>query len=93
MKPLSLIYIIKICLGILTAIICVLLNVDLIFTGIAIGILVYWVFDKILKQIFIGKVEKPSVITKTGIGVYIITWIFFWALLFTFRLYLTSSLP
>ena len=80
MKPLSFIYIVKILLGITTAVLSVMFNILLsadIFTAVALGILVYWLSDRILKQVFGGKVEKSSVITKTGIGIYIISWIFF----------------
>ena len=86
----------KILLGILTAFLSVMFNIFLsadVFTTVALGILVYWLSDRILKQIFVGQVEKSSVITKTGIGIYIISWIFFWALFYTFILYLTGSLP
>ena len=96
MKPLSLIYIIKILLGILVAGLCVLLGalyaVD-ILTAVALAIIIYWTTDRILRRRYIREVEKPSVITRTGIGIFIITWIFFWALLYTFYLYLTGSLP
>lgn len=85
MESLSLIYWIKVCLGVLTAAICVLLWVNNIFTGIAIGVLVYLLSDKILRQLFIDKVDNPSTVTKTGIGIYVLAWLFFWALLFTLR--------
>jgi len=83
LEPLSLIYWIKACLGILVAVICVLFWVNNIFTGVGIGALTYIVSDKILRQLFIDKVDKPFTVTKTGIGIYILTWIFFWALIFT----------
>ena len=83
MKPLSVIYAIKIILGVLAATICILLKVDNIINGAAVSILVYLVADKILKQIFIEKVETQSTVTKTGIGVYIMTWLLLWILLFT----------
>lgn len=83
METLSLIYIIKILLGVLAAIICILLDIKDIISGAGIGIIVYLASDKILRQIFIEKVEKPSVVTKTGIGMYIITWLFVWILLCT----------
>lgn len=82
-EPLSLIYWIKACLGILAAVICVLLWVNSIFTGIGIGALTFVISDKFLRQVFINKVDKPSTVTKTGIGIYIFAWIFFWVLLFT----------
>jgi ABC-type uncharacterized transport system permease subunit len=74
---------IKICLGALAAVLCLLLGVDNIINGVAISLAVYLVSDRFLKQIFIEKVEKQSVVTKTGIGIYIITWIFIWTLLYT----------
>ncbi|RJS92626.1 hypothetical protein CW705_02465 [Candidatus Bathyarchaeota archaeon] len=83
MKPLDIIYIVKAMLGALTALICLLLRVEDIITAVGIAMLVYLSSDRILKQIFIEKVEK-SVVTKTGIGIFIITWLFLWILLYTF---------
>jgi zinc transporter ZupT len=83
MEPLNLIYLIKVCLGALTAIICLVIPVTDLFTGISIGLMVYLVSDRLLKQIFIEKVEKPSTVTKTGIGIYIIIWVFCWILIYT----------
>lgn len=84
MEPLKLIYLIKILLGALTAIICLIIPVTDLFTGISIGLVVYLLSDRLLKQIFIEKVEKQSTVTKTGIGIYIIIWVFLWILIFTF---------
>jgi len=83
LEPLSLIYWIKLCLGVLAAFICILLGVNNIITGAMIGFITYIVSDKVLKQLFIDKVENPSDVTKTGIGIYIITFVFVWALLYT----------
>jgi len=82
LKPLSLIYWIKACLGILVAAVCALLGVNL-FTGILIGILAYVLSDTLLRELFIEKVDKQSTVSKTGLGVYVLTWVFFWALFFT----------
>ena len=84
MEPLDLIYVIKVVLGAATAVLCLLIGVDNIFTGAAVGLMIYLASDRILKQVFIEKVEKLSTVTKTGIGIYIITWIFLWILIFTF---------
>jgi len=70
-------------LGILAAVICVLLGINNVFTGIGIGALTFVLSDKFLRQIFVNKVDKPSTVTKTGIGIYIIAYVFFWVLLFT----------
>ena len=83
MEPLNIIYWTKVALGFLAAVICLLLKINNIFSGITVGILVYLVGDRILRYIFIAKVDKQSTITKTGVGTYIITWIFFWILLYT----------
>jgi len=83
LETLSLIYVIKILLGVLAAIICILLGIKDIINGAGICIIIYLASDRILKQIFIEKVEKLSVVTKTGIGIYIITWLFVWILLCT----------
>ena len=82
MKPLDIIYTVKILLGALTAIICILLRVEDIITAIGVALVVYLGSDRILKQIFIEKVEK-SIVTKTGVGIFIITWLFLWILLYT----------
>jgi len=82
LEPLDIIYMVRGFLGALTAIICLLLRVSDIITAAGIAIIIYWSSDRILKQIFIGKVERSEV-TKTGIGIFIITWIFLWILLYT----------
>jgi len=82
LKPLDIIYTVKILLGALTAIICILLRVEDIITAIGVALVVYLGSDRILKQIFIEKVEK-SIVTKTGVGIFIITWLFLWILLYT----------
>ena len=83
MKPLDVIYTVKAFLGALTAVICILLRIEDLFTAVGIAMLIYLSSDRILKQIFIEKVEK-STVTKTGIGIFIITWLFLWILLYTF---------
>lgn len=83
MNPLNLIYWIKLLLGIFTAVLCILLGISNIISGITLSIAVYLISDKILRQIFITKVKKLSDVTKTGITIYIFAWLFFWALLYT----------
>jgi len=83
LKPLDIIYTVKAVLGVLTAIICLLLGIEDVITAIGIALLIYLSSDKILKQIFIEKVEK-SMVTKTGLGIFVITWLFLWILLYTF---------
>jgi len=82
LKPQDIIYMVRGFLGVLTAVICLLLRVGDIITAVGIAIIIYWGSDRILKQVFVGKVERSEV-TKTGIGIFIITWIFLWILLYT----------
>jgi ABC-type uncharacterized transport system permease subunit len=84
LETLTVIYIIKILLGVVTAILCTLLGVNNILAAIGIGLMVYFCTDWVLRQVFIEKVEKLSVVTKTGVGIYVITWLFIWFLLYTF---------
>lgn len=86
MEPLNLIYWIKTLLGVLAAVICIVLEINNLISGAGIGFATYAISDRILRQIFIDKVEKPSTITKTGIGAYIVTFIFMWILLYTLTL-------
>ncbi|RJS86160.1 hypothetical protein CW704_06115 [Candidatus Bathyarchaeota archaeon] len=75
MKPLDIIYTIRAFLGALTAVICLLLGIQDLITAIGIAVLIYFASDRILRQIFIEKLEKSEV-TKTGVGIFIITWLF-----------------
>jgi len=88
LKPTDIIYAVRAILGAVTALICLFLGVGDIITGVGIAMLVYLGSDRVLRQIFIGKVEKATV-TKTGIGIFIIMWLFLWILLYT----LMRSLP
>lgn len=83
LEPLRLISWIKAGLGILAAVICILLPADNLISGIVVGFSTYVISDKILRRLFIDKVDEPSNLWKTGIGTYIIAWVFFWVLLFT----------
>jgi ABC-type uncharacterized transport system permease subunit len=84
LETLNIIYLTKICLGLLTALICILVGVNDLLSGVGLALMIYLGSDRILKQVFVNKVEKPNEITKTGIGIYIIMWLFSWILIFTF---------
>jgi len=83
MEPLNLIYWIKLGLGALAAALCMAMKIDNILLGIILCISIYMVSDRILRQIFVTKVNKLSSITKTGLVIYFMSWIFFWILLYT----------
>jgi len=83
MKLLTLVYWSRAGLGIIAALICVILNIQNILTGLSLGMLIYISTDYLLRWKLASKVEKPSKLITTGIGVYFLTWIVFWTLLYT----------
>ena len=87
LKTLNVIYVMRIGLGIIAALITTLV-VDLrvgdpLITGISTGILFYIITYYILKWQFMNKVEKPSKIFTMGIGAYFLTFILCWTLFIT----------
>ncbi|MCK4320542.1 PKD domain-containing protein [Candidatus Bathyarchaeota archaeon] len=83
MKPLSVVYSIRVCLGIVAAVMCVLLRLDDLLTGVSLGIFFYLLTYYFLKHFFVAKVEKPSKIMTMGIGAYFLTFAVAFGLLFT----------
>ena len=97
MKPLVKIYLIRIMLGVVAAFICIgynfatntISNNPDVFTfntltnGISLALITYLVSYYALKRIFFYQVEKPQKIFTMGIGIYFITWLVFWILLYT----------
>jgi len=83
MKPLSVVYSIRVCLGIVAAAVCVLLKLDDLLTGISLGIFFYLLTYYVIKYFFVAKVEKPSKIMTMGIGAYSLTFAVSLGLLFT----------
>ena len=86
MKPLDILYWIRAILGAMSGAICTLVGLtnplynDLLY-GLSLALLVYMVTNYILRQIFIGRVEKASKVLTTGIGAYFLVWIVTWILL------------
>jgi len=83
MKPLSVVYSIRACLGIVAAAMCVLLRLDDLLTGVSLGIFFYLLTYYFLKHFFVARVEKPSKIMTMGIGAYFLTFAVVFGLLFT----------
>jgi hypothetical protein len=83
MKPLSVVYLIRVCLGIVAGAMCVLLRLDDLYWGVSIGIFFYLLTYYVLKHFFVAKVEKPSKIMTMGIGAYFLTFAVAFGLLFT----------
>jgi uncharacterized membrane protein YGL010W len=94
MNPLSVIYWTRCLLGIVAALLSTLLtNFAREFTflnGMSVALLLYIVSYYIYKSMFAGKVEKPTKIFTTGIGIYFISWIVMWVLFYTL---LNPTLP
>jgi hypothetical protein len=94
MNPLSIIYWTRFLLGIVAALLSTLLtNFAQEFTflnGMSVALLLYIVSYYVYKSMFFAKVEKPTKIFTTGIGIYFFTWIVMWVLFFTL---LNPTLP
>jgi hypothetical protein len=94
MKSLTIIYWLRLAIGIIAAFACtgyviVARNVETIFdlttfmNGLSIAIIIYLVSYYLIKGKFVLKVEKPQKIFTTGIGIYFLSWIVFWILIYT----------
>ncbi len=87
MKPLSLIYWSRACLGIGVALLCLWFNTlspgFSLFSNVSVALLVYIVVYYIYKWRFFALVEKPSKIFTQGIGAYFLTWIVALGLFYT----------
>jgi uncharacterized membrane protein YGL010W len=95
MKTLETIYWLKFALGITAALVCTgyglatgtIVKEGFTYTallnGLSIALVIYLVSYYIIKSKFSLKVEKPQKLLTTGIGVYFISWIVFWVLLYT----------
>ncbi|MBS7608396.1 MAG: hypothetical protein QW734_05605 [Candidatus Bathyarchaeia archaeon] len=94
MKPLETLYWLRFVLGIVAALLCVSYglatktisvepNINVFTNGIALALIVYVLSYYLVKPKFMWKVDNPQKIATTGIGVYILSWLVFWVLLYT----------
>jgi len=88
MKPLDILYWIRACLGAVAGGLCTLVGLfnplyNNLLGGLSLALLIYMLTNYVLRQIFIGKVEKASQVLTTGIGAYFLVWIVTWVLLFS----------
>jgi hypothetical protein len=99
MKPLKTIYWLRLCLGLVAAVICgvyawVTRNTSVTSGGqdllggvfmnsISIALAIYLISFYAIKAKFAAVVEKPQKLVSTGIGVYFMAWIVFWVLFYT----------
>jgi len=83
MKPLNVIYWSRVGLGIVAGLLCALLGLDSLLSGVSFGILFYILTYYLLKWRFVAKVEKQSEVFKMGIFAYFLAWIVGWVLFYT----------
>jgi hypothetical protein len=95
MKTIEKIYWLRFALGIVAAFICIGFGIatstissskfdfNTLMNGIALALITYLISYYIIKSRFITKVQKPQKLFTTGIGVYLLSWIVFWTLLYT----------
>ena len=95
MKTLETIYWLRLALGITVAVICVGYGLatgtisttnftfNTFLNGISIALVIFLISYYIIKSKFSYKVEKPRKLLTTGIGIYFISWLVFWILLYT----------
>jgi hypothetical protein len=89
-KPLVIIYCLRLALGIVAAGISTAvtaLNDELSYTvfmnGITIALAIYLVSYYLLKAKFGTQVEKQSKLMTQGVGIYFFTWLVFWVLIYS----------
>jgi hypothetical protein len=90
LRPLVTLYIARLGLGMVAAVLSALLanvqnelSLTTFMNGLTIALLVYLVSYYLFKAVFRARVEKPSKIMSTGIGIYFFTWIVFMILFYT----------
>ena len=97
MKPLELVYWARFGTGVIAAVACItyvlalngsptpgsLPDAGVVFNSISIAIIVYAVSYYIIKVKFRDKVAKTQKLFTTGIGIYFLAWLVFYALFYT----------
>lgn len=95
MKPLETVYWLRFALGVIAAVICLGYGLaanaisstqfpfNLFLNSMSLAIVVYLVSYYIIKSKFRLKVEKTQKLFTTGIGIYFLSWIVFYALFYT----------
>lgn len=95
MKPLELVYLLRLVTGVLAAVLCIgyvvlvrgtpikILSSDDFLYSISIAIVVYLFSYYIFKARFKDKVTKIQKLMTTGIGIYFLAWVALYVLLYT----------
>jgi hypothetical protein len=94
-KPLEIVYWLRFGFGILAALICIgygvaanaisstQFSINILLNSVSLAIIVYVLSYYVIKAGFRLKVQKTSKLFTTGIGIYFLSWITFFALLYT----------
>jgi hypothetical protein len=106
MKPLEKVYWLRLLLGIIAALVCAgyvvvteipqaldQFQMNTFFNSASIAIVIYLMSYYAVKFKFQSVVQKPQKLATTGIGVYLLSWIVVWALLYTIIVGRLSPLP
>jgi uncharacterized membrane protein YcjF (UPF0283 family) len=95
MKPLEQVYWFRLALGFVAALVCIAFGVatntitttsfqiNTFIDGVALALITYMISYYVIKWKFITKVQKPQKLFTTGIGIYLLSWIAFWTLMYT----------
>nr|ADP09464.1 hypothetical protein E48-1C_19 [uncultured marine crenarchaeote E48-1C] len=90
MKPLETIYWLRLSLGIAVALLCTgyglatnMQALNLFINGLSLALATYLMSYYIIKLKFQSQVSKSRKLMTTGIGIYIISWMAIWTLLYT----------
>ncbi|MEM3770264.1 MAG: hypothetical protein QXG76_03660 [Candidatus Bathyarchaeia archaeon] len=103
MGPLKTLYWLRFVLGMVAAIVCFGYgwaldrfstgqDVVILLNGISLALIVYILSYYAIRPKFILKVEKPQKVFTTGIGIYFLSWLVFWVLLYTVALWLLGRI-
>jgi hypothetical protein len=97
LKPLEKVYWLRLALGIFAAVLCTTYGVatgsitnivsdfriTTLFNSTSVALITYMISYYIIKAKFVTQVQKPQKLVTTGIGVYLLSWLVFWVLLYT----------
>jgi len=86
LKALSVLYLIRVFLGVASAALCAVFRFTSLIDGLWLSLTVYIITYYILRQLFIEKVKEARTVATTGIGAFFLTWIVTWVLLLTIQL-------
>ena len=95
MTPITQLYWIRVALGIVAAVVTAslaifignpatnLFDLSTLLNSITIALLIYFISYYIFRAVYKDKIEKPSKILSTGLGIYFFAWVGFFVLIYT----------